>query len=42
MSVAQVPLKIKRAEGKTEKETEVGAVTVSDISWAFAMTPALL
>ena len=31
-----------KAEGKTEKETEMGDVMVSDISWAFAMTPALL
>ena len=38
MSVAQVP----HTEGKTEKETELGAVMVSDISGAFAMTPALL
>lgn len=42
MTVAQVPLRIKRAEGKVEKEAEMGAVMAADISWAFAMTPALL
>lgn len=30
------------AEGELEKEAEMEAAMVSDVSWAFATTPALL